>query len=356
MAGSTEVTGAVLAPATSRVHVALGSRGISRGAMVEIGEEVDALGFGGIWVTESSGRDAFSVLTELALRTRTVALGTGIVNNYGRTPSTLAMAAASLAEAAPGRTVHLGIGASSKTVVEGFHGVPFVAPATRMVETLQIIREALSGKKMHHRGAYFNLDGRFRLEVPGGGEKVRLFVSALSPRMLAVVREHADGWLGIWPSKTRFAPLRQELRANASDQTRAPEIAAYIYTHVGEPESGRPLLRSSLARYVAASGAAYTRLFRSYGYESEVDEVLSAWSVGDRKGTSAAITDGMLDDFCLLGDPAAVAEELSMFERIGVEVPILRFPDGLSSGATVDMLRGLAQSLSQRRGGEGGHP
>ncbi len=354
MAGSSEVVGVVEMPSASHVHVALGSRGIPRSAMVEVGEEVDALGFGGLWVTESSGRDAFSVLTELALRTRSAALGTGIVNNYGRTPSTLAMAAASLAEAAPGRTVNLGIGASSRTVVEGFHGIPFEAPAARMVETLQIIREALSGEKMRHRGDYFELDGRFRLEVPGVGEMIKVFVSALSPRMIDVVRENADGWLGIWPSKTKFGPLRKELTGTAGDRAQPPTIAAYIYTYVGDPDLGRPLLRSSLARYVAASGIAYTRLFRSYGYESEVDEILDAWSVGDRGRTSMAATNEMLDDFCLVGDPASVADEISTFRRVGVQVPILRFPDGLSAEAMVDMLRGVAGSLAQRSGGQDG--
>ena len=356
MTESSEVVSSSPALTTSDVHVALGSRGVSRGALVEVGEEVDALGFGGLWVTESSGRDAFSVLTEIALRTRRAALGTGIVNNYGRTPSTLAMAAASLAEIAGGRTVHLGIGASSKAVVEGFHGVPFVAPAARMVETLQIIREALSGERMHHRGKYFNLDGRFTLELSSQAAAVKLFVSALSARMLQVTREHADGWLGIWVSKSRFGPLLEALSQTEEPRGDSPSIAAYIYTYVGDRDLGRSALRSSLARYVAASGIAYTRLFRSYGFDSEVDAVLDAWSVGDRAATSKAVTDEMLDDFCLLGDPRSVVADISVFRRVGVQTPILRFPDGLSAEGMVEMLRGVAVAVAEGAGTGGGQP
>ena len=343
-----------LVPPEQGVHVALGTRDLSRGELVEIAEEVDALGFGGLWITESSGRDAFSVLTEVALRTRKVHLGTGIVNTYGRTPATLAMAAASLAEVASGRTVNLGIGASSKAIVEGFHGISFGSPAKRMEEALQIIRRALSGEKIQHRGEHFNLDGRFRLEAPSQSDRVRLYASALSPRMVRVVREHADGWLGIWVSKSKFALLRQQLTEDVGSSSSPPSLAAYLYSFTGDDERGRQLLRSALARYIAGSGAAYTRLFCSYGYQKEVNDVLEAWKVGDRRSSSAAVTDEMIDDLCILGGPTAVAEQISLFRRIGIELPILRFPDGLPSAEMVDMLRGAARSLTQRNSAEGG--
>jgi alkanesulfonate monooxygenase SsuD/methylene tetrahydromethanopterin reductase-like flavin-dependent oxidoreductase (luciferase family) len=83
----------------------------------------------GEWLTAATWRDVFSLLTEIALTTQLIQVGTGIANVFARTPSQLAMAAASLAALDPARRVNLGIGASTKVLVEGFHGVPFERPA-----------------------------------------------------------------------------------------------------------------------------------------------------------------------------------------------------------------------------------
>jgi probable F420-dependent oxidoreductase len=329
------------------VHVALGTRTRSRADIIDVGIAIDRLGFGGLWITESSGRDAFSLLTELAVRTSRVDLGTGIVNHYGRTPSTLAMAAASTAEIMPGRHFNLGLGASSRTVVEGFHGVPFDQPARRMAEAVDIIRAGISGEPMGCDGRIFKLDPRFRLDIPGSGE-VRILVAALSSAMLRVVGERADGWLPIWPSRTRFRPLIAQVEQAAAAVGRPrPWVASYLYAYIGNRSAGAAVLRQSLARYVAASGAAYTELFRSYGYAAEVDAVLAAWARGDRKGTSAAISDDMLADFCVIGDGALAAGQLAEFRRGGIDTPIVRVPDGLEKAEMLAMIANLADALPQ---------
>jgi probable F420-dependent oxidoreductase len=327
------------------VHVALGTRAPARADIIELGTEIDALGFGGLWVTESSSRDAFSLLTELATKTATVDLGTGIVNHYGRTPSTLAMAAASVAEIIPGRAVNLGLGASSRTVIEGFHGVEFDQPARRMSEAIDIIRAGAAGQAMDHQGQIFRLDPRFKLEFAGDGT-VRILVAALSPAMLRIVGQQADGWLPIWPSRSRFTELLAQVEQAAAGAGRPrPWVASYIYAYVGDPEQGAAVLRRNLARYVAASGAAYTALFRSYGWNSEVDEVLAAWKDGDRARSSAAISDEMLADFCVIGDGESAARQLAGFRQGGIDTPIIRVPDGLGQQETLTMIRDLAAGL-----------
>lgn len=333
----------------SDVHVALGTRMRSRADIIEVGKEVDRLGFGGLWITESSSRDAFTLLTELALRTNHVDLGTGIVNHYGRTPSTLAMAAASVAEIAPGRRFNLGLGASSRTVVEGFHGVQFQQPARRMAEAVDIIRAGTSGQGMGYRGRIFHLDPRFKLGFAEPG-RVRILVAALSPAMLRVVGQHADGWLPIWPSRTRFGPLLAEVEEAASAASRPrPWVASYLYTYVGDESRGAAILRQSMTRYIAASGAAYTALFRSYGYTTEVNRVVAAWAQGDRKATSESITSDMLADFCVIGDGRSAAGQLAGFRAGGIDTPIIRVPDGLEKEEMLTMIRGLAAALCEER-------
>src|SRR5262245_25441645 len=128
-------------PYLSAVHVAIGSSG-RRSDVIGTAELVESLGYGGLWIPESLGRDAFSVLTEIALRTGRMELGTGVINPYSRTPSAIAEAVASLSEVAGGRRINLGLGASTKVVIEGFHGVPFVHPLVRMRQTVELVRKA----------------------------------------------------------------------------------------------------------------------------------------------------------------------------------------------------------------------
>ena len=65
--------------------------------MVEYAQLAEELGYDGFWATEDNTKDAFVVLGIIADRTKRIRLGTGIVNIYSRTPTTLALSAATIA-------------------------------------------------------------------------------------------------------------------------------------------------------------------------------------------------------------------------------------------------------------------
>ena len=90
-------------------------------------------------VAEAYSFDAVSRLGYLAAVTERVALAATVLGVYTRTPATLAMTAAGLDDVSGGR-FELGLGASGPQVVEGFHGVSFTAPLTRLRETVEVCR------------------------------------------------------------------------------------------------------------------------------------------------------------------------------------------------------------------------
>src|SRR6185437_1683420 len=108
----------------------------------------DELSVESAWVAEAWGRDAFSMLTELALSTKKIQLGTAIVNVFSRSPAVLAMTFGTLDELSGGRAV-IGLGSSGKNVIEHWHGVPFEKPATRLREYVQIIDMIMRGEKLN---------------------------------------------------------------------------------------------------------------------------------------------------------------------------------------------------------------
>ena len=101
--------------------------------------ELEKAGADTIWVAESYSFDSISALGYLAAVTERATLASGIVNIYSRTPALLAMSAAGIDAVSKGRFM-LGLGASGPQVVEGFHGVPYDAPLTRMREVMDICR------------------------------------------------------------------------------------------------------------------------------------------------------------------------------------------------------------------------
>src|SRR5262249_32425238 len=102
-----------------------------REAIVGLAVEGDRLGYDGFFLPETWAYDITVLLTEAAVRTTRIALGTGIVGIWNRSAATLAMAAATLHSLSGGRFV-LGLGASTPQLAEGLHDTPFEAPLPRM--------------------------------------------------------------------------------------------------------------------------------------------------------------------------------------------------------------------------------
>jgi probable F420-dependent oxidoreductase len=326
---------------TADIHVALSTNG-SRSALVDLAVLIEALGYGGLWLTELAGRDAFSLLTETALKTRRLELGTGIVNHYGRSPATLAQAAASLSELLGGRPVNLGLGSSSRAVIEGFHGLPYERPYARMAEALRLIRMALAGERLELSGEVFRT-GEFSLAVAPRGP-VRLYVAGLARPMLEVTGRCADGWLPNLPSRRGFAALRGDVAAAAHRAGRPmPTTAAYLYTMVGDDaEAVEEPLRRTIAWYIASGGAGYRTLFQRYGYAHLVDEVAALWAQGRRAEARALVGPELIRDVCIVGPARAIPDQLAQFAAIGIDTPVLRFPDPLKPEHQAAMLQEIA--------------
>ena len=115
--------------------------------LIEVARRAEALGYDTLWVGETWGRDAFTVLTRLAHHTSRVKLGTSVVSIFSRSPGMLAQGIASVDELSEGRAI-LGLGPSSANLVEGWHGVPFHRPIARTRELIPLLRLILSGERV----------------------------------------------------------------------------------------------------------------------------------------------------------------------------------------------------------------
>jgi alkanesulfonate monooxygenase SsuD/methylene tetrahydromethanopterin reductase-like flavin-dependent oxidoreductase (luciferase family) len=133
------------------------------GGFMEAVEEIQALEKAGLdtaWVPEAYGFDAPSLMGFLAAKTSSVRIASGILPIYTRTPALLAMTAAGIDALSEGRAM-LGLGASGPQVIEGFHGIRYDAPVTRIREVIEICRKVWKRERLVYEGKP-NSSGRRR--------------------------------------------------------------------------------------------------------------------------------------------------------------------------------------------------
>src|SRR5262249_4414613 len=159
----------------------------------------DDLGYDSFWLPEAWGYEVFTLLTEMAGRTKRIKLGTGIVNVFSRSPGLIAMSAATLDEISEGRFV-LGIGTSGKRVIEGFHAHEYKKPLPQVRDVIRVVRTLVSGGKLHESGAELNEYRPFTLAMQPPRRHIPIWVAALKRKAIESIGELADGWIPtFWP-------------------------------------------------------------------------------------------------------------------------------------------------------------
>ncbi|MDH5493121.1 MAG: LLM class flavin-dependent oxidoreductase, partial [Myxococcales bacterium] len=196
-------------------------KGYDRKLNLKAVQLADELGYDSFWLPEAWGYEVFSLLTEMAKVTRRIKLGTGIVNVFSRSPSLIAMNAATLDEISEGRFM-LGIGSSGKRVIEGFHGREFKRPLTQIRDVIRVSRALLAGEKLHRAGAELVDYRPFELAMEPIRPRIPIYVAALKQKSITSIGELADGWIPtFWPYE-RIAEGRAWIAEGAAKAGRDP--------------------------------------------------------------------------------------------------------------------------------------
>ena len=304
--------------------------------------EAERLGLDVCWVAEAWGSDAPSALGYLAGRTDRILLGSGIIQLGTRTPVAIAQAALTLAEMSDGRFL-LGLGPSGPQVIEGLHGVAFAKPLSRMRETVAIIRQAFAGEKISYSGTQFEIprpggEGRpMRLSMPANPD-IPIYLASMSPKLLELTGEIADGWLGTSFVPEGSAAYFSHLDAGLSgagrtradlDVCQGAEVAfADDEDAVRAMVSGR---KKELAFSLGGMGSAGTNFYNNAYSRQGWAEVAAAarerWQAGDRDGAAGLVTDEMVLGTTLIGTEGMVRDRLRVWRDAGVDTVRL-YPAG----------------------------
>jgi probable F420-dependent oxidoreductase len=249
-----------------------------------------------------------------------VRLGTAIVSSYTRGPAILAMSAAAVEQAAPGRFV-LGIGSSTEVIVQGWNGIPFKRPVATTREAIRRVRQALGGERMSlaegERGA-------FKLDAPPS-TPVPIYGAALRAGMLRMVGEVADGVVINFLPPSAVPRVVAEVRAGAEAAGRDPDALDVVCRNMlcadGLDDASRGIARYILAVYV--SSPPYEAFLRWIGIDELIDPFLAKWRAGDRKGALEAMPDELIRSLLVVGDVDDCKQRLEEYRVGGVRVPCI---------------------------------
>ena len=142
-------------------------------AAQEVAQEIEALGFGSLFIPEVGLKDCLVESAAFLAATDRLVVGTGIANIHARIAGTTEGGGRTLTALYPGRFV-LGLGVSHGPLVENMLGGTYAKPLTTMrayLDRMAALPEMIE---------------------PGAGRPARL-LAALGPKMIELSGTHADG-------------------------------------------------------------------------------------------------------------------------------------------------------------------
>jgi len=290
------------------------------------------------WVAEAYGFDAPTFMGYLAAKTESITIGAGILPIYTRTPTLMAMTAASMDMLTNGRFI-LGLGASGPQVIEGFHGVKYDAPLGRTREIIDICRIVWKRERVTYEGKYY------QLPLPAGEgtglgkplkmiakpirEDIPVWIASLGPKNVEMTAEIANGWLPIFYMPERANDVwGADLAAGMAkrDPNLGPlEICAGGLVAIGDDKSDiAELARPMVALYVGGMGAKgrnfYNDLMCRYGYEEEATKIQDLYLEGKKDEAAALVPSEFLKLTNLCGPEGFVRERIEAYAAAGVNV------------------------------------
>ena len=293
-----------------------------REACLETGVWAERQGFDGLWLADIGSLDAITLAAALACRTRTVRIGLGVVPAYTRTPALLAASVTTLSQLAPGRIV-MGLGASSHAMIEGWHGMAFEKPLTRVKETAITLRRMLAGEQVAFEGETLRTAG-FRMSPPLKGD-VPIYIAALRPNMLEMAGEVGDGVVINMQPLSAMPRMLEHIAKGAARAGKRLSDLEIVCRHsvcvTDDPAAARKDFRKRFAPYFATP--VYNKFLAWCGFPEVAATIAEGWREKNREKTAGAFSDELIDQLAIIGDAEKCRADIRAFVKAGVTTPVI---------------------------------
>jgi coenzyme F420-dependent oxidoreductase len=314
-------------------------------ALVEQAQRAEDYGYDRAWLPESWGRNAAVVLTSIAERTETIGIGTSIMPVYSRSPALIGMTAATLQEVSDGR-LRLGLGPSGPIVIENWHGMDFGNPLRRTRETVDVVKQVLSGEEVSYDGEYFDLDG-FRLRSDPPEPQPHIDAAGMGPKAVELAGRFADGWHALLLTEDGLADRYEDFRHGRELAGEDPDggqvTLSLTCMALEDRERAREAVKQHVAFYVGAMGTYYRDNLARQGYEGLAHGIYDDWQAGNPGEAMARIDEEFLDTIAVGGTPDECRERVAEWESMDcVDRVSVSFPRDASVDEIIATVEALA--------------
>lgn len=258
------------------------------------------------WITDHyNNRDVYSTIAFLASATDKIKLGAGVTNPYTRSPVITASSIASVNEISGGRVL-LGIGPGDKMTLDAL-GIAGEKPLTAVKETVAVVRELLTGRKVTFDGDIIKLkNAKIGFADPkkaGVSMDIPIYVGAQGPKMLEAAGAVGNGVLinGSHPDDFKAAvPAIQKGAEAAGKSLSEIDIAAYTCFSIDEDAEKAYAAAKPVVAFIVA-GASDIVLERHGVSVNDQKEIAGAIAKGNFKDLNVLVTDKIADRFSIAG-------------------------------------------------------
>jgi alkanesulfonate monooxygenase SsuD/methylene tetrahydromethanopterin reductase-like flavin-dependent oxidoreductase (luciferase family) len=281
--------------------VSLAAMAGRRHATLEVAQEIERLGFSGIYCP--SFGDGVGLCGALALSTKQIVFGTAIANIYARHPSDYALTATLIHELSRGR-FRFGIGVSHAAV------------NTRLgVKT---------GKPLADVRAFVE---QLRKAAQRWGDLPPIILATLRQKMVQLAGEIAQG--AVWANAAR-SHMAASLSFLGDARRSTFFVGNMIPTCIADDrKAAAAVMRKTLTGYVLLPN--YQNYWIEAGYADEMHAIQRAIAAGEHDKIASFMSDQWLSEVTLYGSVAQVRDGVEAWYAAGVETPIL-VPSSTSGG------------------------
>jgi len=280
-------------------------------------QEIEERGLAGLAVPQVYG-PPFVPLAAAATVTKRTQLATGIAVGLTRSPFETAMAALDLDHLSQGRFV-LGLGTGPMHWTNGYYGMPYDKPVSRLREVVQILRHveegARTGKMKAWNGKCYRLEFHgYEPTAPPYRERIPVWIAALRQRMCELAGEVADGLIGhgIWSVEWALGQAQQSLAVGAARAGRDPSTIHFQPWVTVSIDRDLKVAVNDAKPFVAMYGgfAQYHPFFAAHGFAAEASKLQEASHSMSAAEAAHLVPDEMARTFVACGTPDRVRERI----------------------------------------------
>ena len=298
-------------------------------------QAAEDLGYDSIWTAEAYGSDAVTPAAWILAQTKKIKVGTAIMQMPARTPTMAAMTAMTLSQLSEGRFI-VGVGASGPQVIEGWHGVRYGRPVTRLKEYVQIMKQifareaalTFSGKEyqMPYTGEGATGLGKPLKSILHCNEEIPIYAATITPKGVEAAAEVADGFFPVWMDPEKYSVFAEPIAkgfAKAGDKTLLQfDIAPFVTCIVGDDvEQCMMPIRGSMALYIGGMGARDKNFYNNYakalGFEEAAIKIQDLYLAGKKDEAMAAVPAELIDACHLVGPADRIKDRLQRWQQAG---------------------------------------